>query len=145
MLPVVFLVALSSVACVLRAETPAAPAPLVSGLDRANFDPAVRPQDDLFRAVNGTWLAKTKIPADRSDYGAFAVLTDQAEKDLRRSSRTCAAKDNAPGSERQKIGDLYASYMDEERADRLGIEPIAGNARGDRPDRDQGRPRPRVG
>jgi putative endopeptidase len=101
--------------------------PLASGIDQSNFDKDVRPQDDLFRAVNGAWLAKAKIPADRSSYGAFPALIEQAEKDLREIIETCAdAKDNPPGSEAQKIGDLYASYMDEARAEQLGIEPIAG-------------------
>ena len=99
--------------------------PLGSGLDRANFDPSVRPQDDLFRAVNGTWLAKTEIPADRADYGAFAALADQAEKDVKAIIESCAqATDKATGSEKQKVGDLYASYMDERRIERLGIKPI---------------------
>lgn len=101
--------------------------PLSSGIDRANFDPSVRFQDDLFRAVNGTWLKKTEIPADRSDYGAFAALADQAEKDIREIVEGCAAATDAPaGSEQKKIGDLYASYMDEARAEQLGIQPIAG-------------------
>ena len=52
-------------------KTASAAQPLTSGIDQANFDKTVRPQDDLFRAVNGAWLAKTEIPADRSDYGAF--------------------------------------------------------------------------
>jgi predicted metalloendopeptidase len=100
---------------------------LASGIDRANFDPAVRPQDDLFRAVNGAWLAKTEIPADRSDYGAFAALAETAEKDLRAIIEQCAAaKHNPPGSERQKVGDLYASYIDRARAEQLGTRPIAG-------------------
>ena len=86
----------------------------------------MRPQDDLFRAVNGGWLAKAKIPADRSSYGAFQMLIEQAEKDLRAIIEgSPTAKDNPPGSEKQKIGDMYASYMDEARAEQLGIEPIA--------------------
>ena len=110
----------------LPAATSPAPAPLVSGIDQASFDKAVRPQDDLFRAVNGTWLAKTEIPADRSDYGVFAILAEKAENDLREIIENCAAaKDNVPGSERQKVGDLYASFMDEARAEELGIRPIA--------------------
>jgi hypothetical protein len=48
---------------------PASPKPLSSGLDLAAFDKAVRPQDDLFRHVNGGWLAKTEIPADKASYG----------------------------------------------------------------------------
>jgi predicted metalloendopeptidase len=101
--------------------------PLASGIDRAYFDKNVRPQDDLFRAVNGGWLATAKIPADRSSYGAFQALIEQAEKDLRAIIEACAdAKNNPPGSEKQKIGDMYASYMNEARAEQLGIEPIAG-------------------
>ncbi len=101
--------------------------PLNSGIDPANFDTSVRPQDDLFRAINGTWLAKTEIPADRADYGAFAVLAEQAERDLLAIMEGCAnAKDEVAGSERKKVGDLYATYMDEQRAEQLGIEPIAG-------------------
>jgi len=103
----------------------AAAEPLTSGIDRANFDPSVRFQDDLFRAVNGAWLAKAEIPADRGDYGAFTVLAEQAEKDVRAIIEGCAAGENAADPEK-KVGDLYASYMDEARAERLGIEPIAG-------------------
>ncbi len=108
------------------APASAAPAPLASGIDQAGFDKAVRPQDDLFRAVNGTWLKETAIPADRSDYGVFAILAEKAENDLREIIESCAAaKDNVPGSERQKVGDLYASFMDEARAEELGLKPIA--------------------
>jgi predicted metalloendopeptidase len=97
-----------------------------SGIDQSGFDKAVRPQDDLFRAVNGTWLKETEIPADRSDYGVFAILAEKAENDLREIIENCAAaKDNLPGSERQKVGDLYASFMDEVRAEELGLKPIA--------------------
>ena len=99
--------------------------PLTSGIDRANFDPSVRVQDDLFHAVNGAWLAKTEIPPDRADYGAFTALAEQAEKDVRAIVESCAgAGENATDPEK-KVGDLYASYMDEARAERLGIEPIA--------------------
>ncbi|MGA2255537.1 MAG: M13-type metalloendopeptidase [Thermoguttaceae bacterium] len=100
--------------------------PLSSGIEQAGFDKSVRPQDDLFRAVNGSWLAKTEIPADRSDYGVFAILAEKAENDLREIIENCAAeKNNAPGSERQKVGDLYASFIDEARAEELGVQPIA--------------------
>ncbi len=105
---------------------PVSAASLASGIDQANFDKAVRPQDDLFRAVNGAWLAKTEIPADRSEYGVFAILAEKAETDLREIIQNCAAaKNNSPGSECQKVGDLYASFMDEARAEELGIRPIA--------------------
>jgi predicted metalloendopeptidase len=107
-------------------ESMAGDAPLASGIDQAYFDKAVRPQDDLFRAVNGLWLAQTEIPADRSDYGTFAILAEKAETDLREIIENCAAaKDNDSGSERQKVGDLYTSFVDDARVERLGIKPIA--------------------
>ena len=58
------------------------PAALKSGIDTTTFDKTVRPQDDLFRYVNGGWLAKTEIPSDRASYGAFTQLSDKAEQDL---------------------------------------------------------------
>lgn len=126
----VFVVGAMIVGCVMSgivAERAIAAEPLVSGIDLTNFDKSVRPQDDLFRAVNGAWLAKATIPADRSSYGAFVALAEQAEKDLRDIIVGCAnAKDNPPGSEAQKIGDMFTSYMDEARAEQLGITPIAG-------------------
>src|SRR6187549_1202281 len=63
----------------------AAPAPVLppSGLLLANFDRNVRPQDDLFRFVNGGWLARTEIPADRSNYGSFIILDDRAKDEIR--------------------------------------------------------------
>jgi len=76
--------------------------PLVSGIGRANFDPTIRFQDDLYHAVNGAWLARTKIPADRADYGAFTALTEQAEKDVRAIIEGCAAAGpNATDSEKK--------------------------------------------
>ena len=74
---------LGAAACMKPAE-PAAPAAAPeSGLDPASFDREVRPQDDLFRHVNGAWLAKTEIPADKASYGAFDILFDKAQADLR--------------------------------------------------------------
>jgi putative endopeptidase len=99
-----------------------------SGIDLNYVDPKVRPQDDLFRHVNGKWLAESTIPPDRALDGAFYKLRDQSEADLRAIIEATAAKtDNAPGSEAQKVGDLYASFMDEARADKLGLGPIEGD------------------
>jgi predicted metalloendopeptidase len=99
---------------------------LGTGLDTAGFDRAVRPQDDLFRFVNGKWLDTAEIPADRSNYGAFVALDDQAQADLRAIVEEAAnAPAHQPGSDAQKIGDFYLSYMDVARADALGLEPLA--------------------
>jgi putative endopeptidase len=95
-----------------------------SGIDRANADPSVRPQDDLFRHVNGAWLANTEIPAERSYYGAFIQLADKAEADLRAIIESAAKSDSPAGSDVRKVGDLFASFIDEKQADALGLEPI---------------------
>jgi len=99
---------------------------LGSGIDTSGFDRSVRPQDDLFRYVNGGWIAHTEIPADKSNYGSFAVLADNAERDLRAIIEEAAADKTHPrGSDAQKIGDMYASFMDTARVETLGARPLA--------------------
>src|SRR4051794_2166813 len=79
-----------------------------SGIDKAHFDATVRPQDDLYRYVNGRWLAEAAIPSDRPLDGAFYQLRDKSESDLRTIIEKAAAKSEGPaGSEARKIGDLY--------------------------------------
>ena len=90
------------------------------------FDEAVRPQDDLFRHVNGHWLATTEIPDDRAVDGAFIRLRDEAEAQSRAIVEESAAADAAPGTVQRKIGDLFASFMDTERIEALGVSPLAG-------------------
>ncbi len=102
-----------------------APKPALSGLDQASFDKAVRPQDDLFLHVNGGWLKKTEIPADKASYGAFDLLFDKAQADLRAIVEEAAkTASKTPGSEAQKIGEFYESFMDEARVESLGIQPL---------------------
>jgi len=105
------------------AAQPAVAAP-TSGLFLNNFDRSVRPQDDMYRFVNGTWLKNTQIPADRSNYGAFTLLSDEAEKNLRIIVEEGAAANAPTGSDQQLIGDFYSSYMDEARVEQLGIKPL---------------------
>lgn len=97
-----------------------------SGIDLAELDPSVRPQDDLYRHVNGRWIDRTEIPADKARFGAFAVLAEDADTAVREIITGLAAP--APGapaeSEAEKIAALYASFMDTERADALGTQPI---------------------
>jgi predicted metalloendopeptidase len=98
---------------------------LKSGLDPASFDRSVRPQDDLFRHVNGKWLATTEIPADRPVYGTFVQLSDKAEADLYALIEELAGDPNKkPGSTAQQVGDLYASFMSEARVNTLGAAPL---------------------
>ncbi len=95
-----------------------------SGVLLGNFDQRVRPQDDLYRYVNGTWLAKTEIPADKSNYGAATRLQDEVEKNLKAILQEAVAAGAKPGSDTQLIGDFYASFMDDARAEQLGLAPL---------------------
>jgi endothelin-converting enzyme len=116
--------ALGLSACNHSANTEAAIA-MNSGIEIENFDHSVRPQDDFYRYVDGSWLKRTKIPADKSNYGSFTQLHDDAQLRLRRIIETTAAQPHkVMGSDEQKLGDFYNSYMDEVYAEKLGLLPI---------------------
>ncbi len=101
--------------------------PAKSGVDLANFDNSVRPQDDFYQYVNGTWLSTTEIPSDRTNYGSFGILRDLSEARLRTIIEEIGAKDDLkPGAEAQQIGHLYQAYMDSALVESLGIKPIEG-------------------
>jgi predicted metalloendopeptidase len=109
---------------VLTAAEPAAK-PLTSGIDKAGFDTAVRPQDNFFLYVNGGWIARTEIPADKASWGSFNILREESNKHQREIIEQLAAEKNLPaGSEKKKISDLYASLMDEALANKLGATPV---------------------
>lgn len=99
---------------------------LPSGIDLEWVDDAVRVQDDLFSHVNGKWLDTHVIPDDRSVDGAFHVLRDRAEENVRDIITECAEADPPSGSDAQKIGDLFGSFMDTDHIEALGIGPIRG-------------------
>jgi len=100
------------------------PAPVVPGIDVAGMDLSVRPQDDFFRYVNGRWADNTPIPADQSAYGTFAILRERSQEAVRAIIEGEARAKAAPGTNSQRIGDLYQSYMDEARLESLGITPL---------------------
>jgi predicted metalloendopeptidase len=110
------------------AAHPATPGPatqLRSGLDLSGFDRSVRPQDDLYRFAGGNWLANTEIPPDRSNYGAFIVLSDQAKEEVRQLIVAASGQTNRPaGSDAQKVGDYYLAFMDTTRVESLGLTPL---------------------
>jgi len=117
---------LSTLALSLIAAFAHAAAP-TSGIDLANIDHSVRPQDDFFTYQNGNWLKTTEIPADQARWGSFNQLNEAILPRLRGLIEAAAAdKDRKAGSEAQKLGDLYASFMDEQRLDQLGIKPLTG-------------------
>ena len=95
--------------------------PQRSGIDLSHVDPEVRPQDDLFGHVNGRWLAEHVIPADRATDGAFRTLHDRAEEQVRELITTASGP---VGTDEQRIGDLYAGFLDEEAIERRGLEPL---------------------
>ena len=96
-----------------------------SGLDLNHIDSSVRPQDDLFRFMNGKWLKESVIPEDRASDGAFYWLYEQAEKQVKQIILDQAASNAELGSNAQKIGDLYNSFMAEEKIEQAGLTPIA--------------------
>src|SRR5207344_222928 len=91
---------------------------------REGMDLSVRPQDDLFGHMNGTWLRTEEIPADKSAWGPFAMLADQSEAQVRTIIEELAASKGEPGSEAQKIGDMFASFMDTDAVNARGAEPL---------------------
>jgi predicted metalloendopeptidase len=98
---------------------------LQSGIKKENFDPNVRPQDDFFKAINGQWLKNTPIPGDKTSYGAFHIIADTTERQLHAIIEELSARPNkAAGSDEQKVGDLYASFMDEARIEAQGLSPL---------------------
>ena len=106
--------------------TPAAPAK-ASGIDLQFVDPAARAQDDFYQHVNGLWINRTEIPADKSRWGAFSELQENTLPKLRGLIEDAAASHAAKGTDAQKVGDLYASFMDQPARERLGRAPLAGD------------------
>ena len=90
-----------------------------AGIDAAAVDPTVRPQDDFFRHVNGTWLKTTSIPADESYRGSFNTIHDKVQDELR------GLVEQPPGGvDARRIADLYTSFMDEAAAEKAGLTPL---------------------
>lgn len=103
------------------AKKKAAKSALVSGIERVNVDKDMRAQDDFFRHVNGTWLKKTPIPEDKSNWGSFSALREATLPRLRGIIEGSAKQ---KGSEAKKISDIYASYMNEKALERLALKPL---------------------
>jgi putative endopeptidase len=119
---------------------------LRSGIDTSYVDSDTRPQDDLFGHVNGRWLAGYEIPADRATDGAFRQLFDRAEEQVRDLITEAARAESggqersdsgtstggqersdsgtSPGTDQQRIGDLYASFMEQDTVARVGVAPL---------------------
>ena len=98
---------------------------LASGIDKANMDLSVRPQDNFYHYVNGAWLNANEIPGDKTSIGSFYDLRDEADDSVKAIIEELAAtKDLKMGSDEQKVADLFRSFMDIEARDAAGIAPI---------------------
>ena len=97
---------------------------LGSGIDLSAMDTSVRPQDDFFNYVNGTWMKNTEIPSDKSRWGGFSILRDKATEEVK--ALIMAAGEQADGPGAKQIGDLYNSFMNEELIEKKGLDAIAG-------------------
>ncbi|MBZ4488397.1 peptidase M13 [Microbacterium sp. cx-55] len=93
-----------------------------SGLALDELSAEIRPQDDLFRYVNGAWIDRTEIPEDKARWGSFHLLAEQAEKDVRAIIDESLGAES--GTDARKIGDLYASFLDTATINELGAEPL---------------------
>jgi predicted metalloendopeptidase len=99
---------------------------LSAGVATEYIDPSVRAQDDFFTYLNGKWIKNTEIPADKSSWGSFAKLRDDTQPILRAIIEKSAASKPANATDAQRIGDFYASFMDEPKLEQLGLTPLRG-------------------
>jgi len=96
---------------------------LPAGLALDDLSTTIRPQDDLYRHVNGAWFDRTEIPGDKARWGSFHLLAEQAEKDVRAIIEE--SQNAVAGTLAGKIGDLFASFMNTERINAAGVAPLA--------------------
>ena len=100
---------------------------LISGLTLERFDQSVRPQDDFYQYVNGTWLKTFKLPPEKSRYGVFNDLNERARDQLKTiilELNTSTAQKASNSAETQKVSDAYKAFMDKSRLEALGTEPL---------------------
>jgi predicted metalloendopeptidase len=107
------------------AAASALPKPAIGdfGLDLGAGKPQIKPGDDFFAYANGKWYDTFEIPADRASFGLFNQLDELSKQRVRGLIETAAASQPQAGSSAQKIGDYYASFMDQARIDAGGLAP----------------------
>lgn len=96
-----------------------------SGIILENMDKQVVPGNNFMEYVNGTWIKKTEIPADKPSASISSLINDKAQEDVKEIIEKAASGKFADGSEEQKIGDLYGSYMNMTARDAVGVKPLA--------------------
>ena len=94
------------------------------GIVLADMDTTVRPQDDFYNYVNGSWVKTAKIPADKPTWGSFHILREQTDENCLLILDNLLKESFAQGSEGQKIKDLYESFIDWKKRDAEGLKPI---------------------
>lgn len=97
---------------------------LISGILIENMDTLVNPGDNFMKYVNGTWIKNTEIPADKSSVSLFSNLVDETEENVKKIIEESASGEFPDGSDEQKIGDLYNSFMDIEKRNIIGVSPL---------------------
>jgi len=99
---------------------------LKSGIDRGNFDTAVRPGQDFYEYVNGYWIRTNPIPPEYSRWGAFPKLRDDNFAALRQIVEGLTGQSGALDADRRKLRDFYLTAMDEARLEQQGVSPLEG-------------------
>ncbi|WP_083702081.1 M13 family metallopeptidase [Mangrovimonas sp. DI 80] len=105
-------------------ETASETEPLKSGVLKEYMDTSVKPGDDFMAYVNGKWIKNTEIPADKSSYGIGYIVHEEAEENVKTIIEESANNGFTLGSDEQKVGDLYKSYMDMDTRNNLGVTPL---------------------
>jgi putative endopeptidase len=108
------------------AQTAAAGTPRYGnfGIDLSSQDHAVKPGDDFWQYANGSWAAKTQIPADKGSVGYGNILNDEAEANVRKILDDMAANPAQYGATGKQVGDFYASWMDTAAIEAKGTAPL---------------------
>jgi putative endopeptidase len=106
------------------AAAPAPGHPSTPGIDLDGMDRAVAPGDDFFRHANGTWMKNAEIPADRAEWGSASMLAELTSKRTAELIAETAKSPAPPGSDERKIGDTYATFMDEAAIEAKGLAPL---------------------
>ena len=119
--PLVLAALLSSLA--LAANPPPTTAG-AQGIDVAGLDRSVAPGDEFFLHANGSWLKQTEIPADKGSWGAFNILAEESAVRTRALLEGAVASSAAAGSNERKVGDFFASFMDEAAVEARGLQPL---------------------
>ena len=99
-------------------------ATLSSGVEQQYFDKKIKPQQDFYQYVNGHWLKNVEIPSDMANWGAFTILRENSTSQLHNIVEELAQTKPAYGSNEQKVGSLYAAYMDTATLNAKGITPL---------------------